>query len=118
MSRRRTILLLLLALVLFVAGASVLFPSYAEICHQSNDATHKDCTKYHITLVALRYVVEMLNYYGVAVAAVATAFVGYFTYTIWTVNKNQLRHAREVERAYVSGSATTVEDQLWPDECE
>jgi hypothetical protein len=37
------------------------------------------------------------------VTAVATIAIAWFTGTIWIINRSQLRHGREVERAYVSG---------------
>src|SRR5207302_10883162 len=38
--------------------------------------------------------------------AAATIVIATFTLTLWLVAGNQLRHAREVERAYVSGGGT------------
>jgi hypothetical protein len=38
-----------------------------------------------------------------AIAALAAGVTGYFTATIWKVNRSQLAHARRVDRAYVNG---------------
>jgi hypothetical protein len=48
-----------------------------------------------------------------AVTAVATAFIALFTLTLWLTNRNQLRHAHRVERAYIScGGAGEVRPQI------
>jgi hypothetical protein len=43
-----------------------------------------------------------------AVTAVATAFIAFFTFTLWWATWSLLRHGREVERAYVSGGGPLV----------
>jgi hypothetical protein len=37
------------------------------------------------------------------VTAISTAFIAIFTATIWGINRAQLRHSHQVERAYISG---------------
>ena len=37
------------------------------------------------------------------ITAIATIFIAWFTQTIWRANKEQLRHHRLIERAYISG---------------
>jgi len=49
------------------------------------------------------WVIDCLLDYNGAVTAIATVFIATFTATIWYVNRRQLKHAREVERAYLSG---------------
>src|SRR5262249_9173643 len=54
-------------------------------------------------LIALWHIGKFLDHISPAVTAIATGFVGWFTYTIWRVNKNQLMHTRAIERAYLVG---------------
>jgi hypothetical protein len=45
---------------------------------------------------------KLLDAISPAVTAVATGVIAWFTATIWTINRSQLKHGREVERAYIS----------------
>jgi hypothetical protein len=38
-----------------------------------------------------------------AITAIATGVIAWFTATIWVINRSQLKHSRKVERAYVNG---------------
>jgi len=44
-----------------------------------------------------------LNSHDAAVTAFGTVVIAAFTATIWLINRRQLKHARDVDRAYVSG---------------
>jgi hypothetical protein len=46
---------------------------------------------------------RFLNDGSPAITAIATGIIAWFTATLWTNAKNELRHNREVERAYVAG---------------
>ncbi len=81
---------------------SLLVPAYGEICHTDYDTHHKYCTSYHIALVLLWHIGELLNYYGIAVSAFFTGVIGYFTRTLWVNAKAELIHSHKVERAYIS----------------
>ena len=37
------------------------------------------------------------------ITAIGTGFIAWFTGTIWLANREQLRHQRQIERAYISG---------------
>jgi TRAP-type C4-dicarboxylate transport system permease small subunit len=37
------------------------------------------------------------------ITAFATAFIAWFTYTLWNANREQIKRTREIERAYISG---------------
>jgi len=37
------------------------------------------------------------------ITAIGTAFIAWFTHTIYRANREQLRHQRQIERAYISG---------------
>jgi hypothetical protein len=47
-----------------------------------------------------------------AMTAVATAFIAFFTFTLWWATWSLLRHGREVERAYVSGGGPLFGEDL------
>jgi hypothetical protein len=57
-----------------------------------------------------RHFGKFLDQISPAVTAIATGFIGLFTYTIWSVNKSQLTHARQVERAYLVGGGPASSD--------
>lgn len=83
---------------------SLLIPAYDEICHTNPDTHQKYCTSYHIALVVLWHIGELLNYYGVAVTAGASFAIAIFTRTLWLTSQEQLRHSRVIERAFIFNS--------------
>jgi len=86
-----------LGLALFVVGASfVIFPPYKQYC-ESDYSNQYGCVSYEI----LAFFAAFAQRYNGAIAAVATAFIAWFTFTIWETNKIQLEHDRAVERAYL-----------------
>jgi hypothetical protein len=82
--------------LLFVGISLLIIPSYNNYCERyySNE---KYCAVYEATAA----LVASVEAHNGAITAVATAIIGYFTWTIWRVNRSQLNHARQVERAYV-----------------
>jgi hypothetical protein len=98
-------------LFLIPAVQSGLIPTYANICTKNTYINQEDCAAYNIAFVIIWHFGEWLNYYGGSVTAIATAVIGYFTYTLWEANRAQLEHASEVERAYVSGGGMKGTDQ-------
>jgi hypothetical protein len=42
------------------------------------------------------------------ITALATIAIAAFTGTIWAINKSQLAHGQQVERAYISGGGATA----------
>ena len=62
-------------------------------------------------LGALGDAIMWLDAHEGALTFVATAFIGVFTWVIACVNRRQLRHARRVDRAYVTGGG-----DIWTDE--
>lgn len=99
-------------LILFVAWALGLLPTtYIEYCYD-NQSGHKECATYHIALVAIWKIGKALNWVSPAITAIATAFIGVFTWTLWqstdklwksseAATKNQLRafvFARGIEQ--------------------
>src|SRR5262245_22010984 len=45
---------------------------------------------------------KALDHWSALITAIATALIAYFTKTIWDINRSQLQHGRQVERAYIS----------------
>jgi hypothetical protein len=89
------------ALILFVAWALGLIPTYVHYCYDQQSAD-KECPVHNIALVAFWEIGKILNWISPAITAIATAFIGLFTWTLWqstnklwksseTTAKNQLR---------------------------
>lgn len=76
-------------------AASWLIPVYGEICEKNANTGQKDCAAYHISTVILWHIGEILNYYGVAITAVATGVIGLFTYTLYKTTAVQARLTRD-----------------------
>jgi hypothetical protein len=96
MAKRILLALLLAAGSLLIAGwQSELIPAYGEICSKSADTGQKECATYHVALVALWHVGEFLNYYGVALTAVATVAIAAFTLTLWRATSGMLQAASD-----------------------
>jgi hypothetical protein len=95
------VLILVLAIVLLEAWALGRIPTYAKYCEYNQYTEHEKCASYHVTIVAIRYVAQFLDAIAPALTALATAFIGGFTATIWWANKEQIRHNRQTERAYL-----------------
>ena len=98
---------LLIGFLLATAIWSVMFAlqsdltAYSEIC-EYNQTGQKDCASYHIILVALWHVKKFLNDTAVAITALATVAIAYFTLTLkrstdhlWESSKTQLMLARD-----------------------
>ena len=61
-----------------------------------------ECPTFHVFfIVTMTRILEALGHEWIT--AISTAIIAGFTVTIYLINRKQLRHAREVERAYVSG---------------
>ena len=65
-------------------------------------AGNDECPTQHVFLiVSMAGILETIGHNWVT--ALSTVVIASFTGTIYLINKRQLRHAREVERAYVFG---------------
>lgn len=73
----------------------------SEICEIT--AAGKDCERYNILFAVAWKVAKAVDHWSALVTAFATAAIAYFTWTIKRINDAQLRHAHQVERAYISG---------------
>lgn len=105
LSRRSKVFVLtgVAALIILLYFSSLFVQIQENICAKDEYTGQKECAAYHIGPFILLYVFETIETYNGTVTAVATAFIGWFTLTIYRVNRSQLIHARQVERAYVSG---------------
>jgi hypothetical protein len=94
-----TLLAVVVTPIILILGTSQQFQTcMGEAANYLNYKTFKFCLVDYIT--AKNSLLTVLATLVTALAALATA---YFTATIWSINRNQLRHARQVERAYISG---------------
>jgi hypothetical protein len=76
-----------------------------EICEYNQTPKHKDCTTYSLFPFLLIKVFDTINYYGVAITALATVFIGVFTLTLklstdnlWTAAKDQIAAAENAAK--------------------
>jgi hypothetical protein len=97
------VLVLLLAIFYLEARALGRIPAYVQDCEKSQHTGYEECSTYHISFYALRQIGKFLDTVSPAVTAAATGVIAAFTWTIWLINRSQLEHGRQVERAYVSG---------------
>lgn len=97
MLRRTLIALAVVAVLFLIVGGevSLLTPLHANICKENPHTNHEDCASYNLVLVVLWHIFELLNYYGVGITAVATAFIGWFTATLWRATTEQAGLTRE-----------------------
>jgi hypothetical protein len=101
----------LAAALLFVGISFLVFPTYSRYC-DSKEANNYYCAAYSVA-VALGHAVQK---YNGAITAIATAIIGIFTATLYSISKNQLAHSHQVERAYISGGGvpeTKLEGQFF-----
>jgi hypothetical protein len=102
--RARVFLLISFGIVIgLIVAWGLPIPSQAQICRENPYTHQEECTPHHIYFVVFWQIGKFLSDSGPAITAVATVVIGYFTATIWYIARRQLRHHREVERAYVSG---------------
>jgi hypothetical protein len=91
--------LLRLGLFLLVLGtAFLLVPPYANYC-ESYYANQEYCTAYEVAMS----IGGIIKTNDAVITALATFAIAIFTWTIWRANQSQLKHARQVERAYLVG---------------
>lgn len=94
-AKRREWLTLALCLVAAMMAVSFFLPLYGEICEKNEYTGYKDCATYHVAGYFIFFVGQWLDRHSGAVAAIATAFIGAFTYTLYKVGTEQGRLTRE-----------------------
>lgn len=83
------------------------FPIYVEKCDQAAHQADQNCASYHIVLVALWKIGEILVD-SAFITAVATAFIAYFTYTLYEATKGLVK-AAEIQSGDMSRSIEAAE---------
>jgi hypothetical protein len=101
--RPLAVLVLVLAIFYLEAWALGRIPAYVQYCEKSQHTGHEECVTYHVSIYTLIQIGKFLDVISPALTAIATGVIAWFTATIWTINRSQLKHGRQVERAYVSG---------------
>jgi hypothetical protein len=101
--RPLAILILLLAILYLEARALGRIPAYVQYCEKSQHTGYEECATYHISIYTLLQSGKFLDAISPAITALATFAIATFTWTIWQVNKSQLAHGQQVERAYMGG---------------
>src|SRR5262249_45205805 len=71
------------SIIAVAATVSFFLPLYGDMCRNDVHTGREACATHHIAAVFFWQIGEFLNYYGVAITAIATAFIGYFTYTLY-----------------------------------
>src|SRR5580692_4102128 len=104
---------ILIGIVLLFVGlwTSGVIPNEGKYCEYNAYTEHEKCATYQVAIVWIRYVGWFLDASSAVITTLATTVIGGFTATIWLVNRSQLRHSHQIERAYISGGGipeTTV----------
>ena len=86
-------------LLLLVGVALLILPPYKQYC-EGDYSNQYGCAVYAI----LALFASFTQSYNGAITAVATIVIAGFTGTLWKINRDQLKHGRRVERAYVKMS--------------
>jgi hypothetical protein len=77
------------------------FPTHAEVCEIT--AVGKHCASYNILFATALKAAKAVDHWSALITAIATGVIAWFTTTIWIINRRQLAHSHQVERAYISG---------------
>src|SRR5262245_43050470 len=93
------------ALLAWAASDTEQYP----ICDKSIHTGREECVDYDLIFFAGIQIAKFLNDASAFITAVATGVIAAFTITIWTNNRSQLKHSREVDRAYVSGGGAPTD---------
>jgi hypothetical protein len=93
----------LIALFYFALFLYMLPPQ--QICYESGNRHHTQCIDYRIPAFLVVKISNFLNDYGVAISALATIAIAYFTFTLkhatdklWLAGETQASVTREVAR--------------------
>jgi hypothetical protein len=54
--------------------------------------------------------VDWIDRHHDVIIAASTFVIGFFTFTLWRVNRKQLKHTREIERAYLVGGGGVTKE--------
>src|SRR5262249_10015883 len=93
--------LVVVLLILFVGGFVWVesFSSSFQSCMEQQTAREGLALVISYSRCTARFV----NEHNGGLSALASLVVALFTFTLWLIASSQLRHARDIDRAYVSG---------------
>jgi hypothetical protein len=101
----------LVTVVLFVVAENMFAPSFTK-CLGEVSARQGDFLDRQVTCS-----LKLIDVHNGFFSAVAALVVACFTITLWVTNSSQLRHASDVDRAYLTGGGDTFTDaagnMLW-----
>lgn len=82
-------------------------PTYSQICEQDK-AGHENCSAYYTPLAWLWHIAKVLDDHAGAIGAVATVFIGWFTFTLYgatdklrDISDRQVRVTENAERPWL-----------------
>jgi len=113
------------ALVLLVAWPLGWIPTYVDHC-QYDQTGHKECTRDYVVLIALLQIGKLLRDAAPVIAAIATGFIGWFTYALYKataalaeISRTQAKIAETqadqneiLQRAYLSAEMLGINPYL------
>lgn len=104
-----------------------LIPKYGDICTKNEYTGQKECATYHIVLVTLWHLAKFFDDHAGAIAALATVFIGFFTFTLYkatdqlkSISERQVQSLTDLERPWIFIAGTHIKrredkgDQIIP----
>jgi hypothetical protein len=105
MKRREKWFWILVGVALLI-GFFALIPFNGEICEKADNSGHKECASHGLPVYAALKVQAFLDFLGVAITALATIAIAWFTLTLrrstdrlWDAGERQLKLAAEISAA-------------------
>lgn len=110
------IAVLAIAIWIQVGIESSLIPKYGDICTKNEYTGQKECATYHIVFVSLWYLAKFFDDHAGAIAALATVFIGFFTFTLYkatdqlkSISERQIQALTDLERPWIFIQQTHLE---------
>jgi hypothetical protein len=108
--RRREKAFWLILGTIYVVGLIALIPAHGEICKEGQKAGEEACTSYSLLPFLLIRIGQALDALGVAITALATIAIAWFTWSLWrSTDKLWIAGERQIELARET-SATQSRD--------
>jgi hypothetical protein len=84
-------LLIIALIVLALSVASLFVPMVGDHCAKNEYTNAKECTTYHVAPLLLIDIGDFLDAHNGAITAIATGFIAWFTWILYTVSREQSR---------------------------